>query len=171
MLDEYQRIKDLRRPVIDEINSCLHSIFNRCPNGLSIIISFSGYPEKKLPDWLSPEIKDRVDKRLLLLPPLSRDEILIFVKGILKHFRNPDSNVDDYFPFSQESIHAILKKIEEEAKKKKRQDEPKPRTIMQGFNMVLQEAEPLIEKGEIKIISAEFATKVLDGISLIEGES
>jgi len=171
MIDEYQRVKYLRRPMIEEINGCLHSIFNRCPNGLSIIISFSGYPEKKLPDWLSPEIKDRVDKRLLLLPPLSRDEILIFVKGILKHFRNPDSNVDDYFPFSQESIHAILKKIEEEAKKKKRQDEPKPRTIMQGFNMVLQEAEPLIEKGEIKIISAEFATKVLDGISLIEGES
>jgi hypothetical protein len=171
MIDEYQRIKDLRRPVIDEINSCLHSIFNRCPNGLSIIISFSGYPEKRLPEWLSPEIRDRIDKRYLLLPPLSRDEILTFVKDLLKHFRNPGSNVEEYFPFDQEAVHVILKKIEDEAKKKKRQDEPKPRTIMQSFNMVLQEAEPLIEKGEIKIISAEFANKVLEGISLIEEES
>jgi len=171
MIDEYQRIKDLRRPVIDEINSCLHSIFNRCPNGLSIIISFSGYPEKRLPEWLSPEIRDRIDKRHLLLPPLSKDEILTFVKDLLKHFRNPGSNVDEYFPFDQEAVHVILKKIEDEAKKKKRQDEPKPRTIMQCFNMVLQEAEPLIEKGEIKVVTAEFANKVLERISLIEEES
>jgi hypothetical protein len=171
MIDEYQRVKDLRKPVIDEINGCLHSIFNRCPNGISIIISFSGYPEKKLPDWLSPEIKDRIDKRYLLLPPLSGDETLIFIKDILKHFRSPESNVDDYFPFDRESVHVILKKIEDEAKKKKREDEPKPRTIMQSFNMVLREAEPLIEKGEIKVITAEFANKVLEGISLIEEES
>jgi hypothetical protein len=171
MIDEYQRVKNLRKPVIDEINGCLHSIFNRCPNGISIIISFSGYPEKKLPDWLSPEIKDRIDKRYLLLPPLSGDETLIFVKDILKHFRSPEANVDDYFPFEQKAVHVILKKIEDEAKKKKREDEPKPRTIMQCFNMVLQEAEPLIEKGEIRIISAEFANKVLERISLIEEES
>jgi len=171
MIDEYQRIENLRRPVIDEINGCLHSIFNRCPNGLSIIISFSGYPEKKLPEWLSREIRDRLDRRYLLLPPLSRDESLIFVKDILKHFRSPGSNIDDYFPFDREAVHIILKKIEDEAKNKKREDEPKPRTIMQSFNMVLQEAEPFIEKGEIKVINAEFVTKVLEGISLIEKES
>jgi hypothetical protein len=89
----------------------------------------------------------------------------------LKHFRNPGSNVDEYFPFDQEAVHVILKKIEDEAKKKKRQDEPKPRTIMQCFNMVLQEAEPLIEKGEIKVVTAEFANKVIERISLIEEES
>jgi hypothetical protein len=171
MLDEYQRIEGLKKPAIDEINGCLHSIFNRCPDGLSIIISFSGYPKKRLPDWLSSEIRDRLDKKHLLLPPLSKDEVLIFVRDIMKHFRSPGSNVDDYFPFNQESVKVILKKIEEEAKKKKRQDEPKPRTIMHSFNMVLREAEPLIEKGEMKTINSEFATRVLEGISLIEEES
>ena len=93
------------------------------------------------------------------------------MKDILKHFRSPGSNIDDYFPFDREAVHIILKKIEDEAKNKKREDEPKPRTIMQSFNMVLQEAEPFIEKGEIKVINAEFVTKVLEGISLIEKES
>ncbi len=48
---------------------------DKCPNGLSLVISFSGYPEgNRLPEWLSPEIKDRLDKKTLLLPPLSEGE-------------------------------------------------------------------------------------------------
>jgi hypothetical protein len=169
MIDEFQRIKDLRKPVIDEINSCLHSVFNRCPNGLSIIISFSGYPDKKLPEWLSPEIKDRLDRRHLLLPPLSKDEALTFIKDVLKHFRNPLSDIfDEYFPFNYESIYTIIKIIEDKAKKQKRHDEPKPRTIMRSFHMVLQEADLLIESGELKKIDSEFASHALEGISLTE---
>ena len=169
MIDEFQRIKDLRKTIIDEINSCLHSIFNRCPNGLSMTISFSGYPEKKLPEWLSPEIKDRLDRRHLLLPPLSKDEASTFIKDVLKHFRDSLSDIsDEFFPFTYESINTIIKVIEDKAKKQKRHDEPKPRTIMRSFHMVLQEADSLIEGGQLKKIDGEFASRTLEGISLIE---
>ncbi len=171
MIDEFQRIKDFRPSVINEINSCLHSIFNRCPNGLSIIISFSGYPEKKLPEWLSMEIKDRLDKKPLLLPPLTHEECLIFIKDLLNHYRIPETNPsDEYFPFTFKAIETIIKVIEENAKKCKRNDEPKPRTLMRAFDLVLREAEHLIEKGDLKIIDENFAIKVLNGISLIEEE-
>jgi len=169
MIDEFQRIEDLRKPVIDEINSCIHSVFNRCPNGLSIVISFSGYPEEKLPEWLSPEIRDRLSKRHFLLPPLSKDEALTFIKDVLKHFRNSSSNSsNEYFPFTHESTYAIIKTIEDMAEKCKRHDEPKPRTLMRSFHMVLEEADSMIESGQLKIIDSEFALRILKGVSLIE---
>jgi hypothetical protein len=168
MLDEYQRIGGFREPSRDEVNGCIHSIFNKCPNGLSIIISFSGYPEgNKFPKWLSPEIKDRLDKKPLLLPPLSEDEALTFIKDILKHFRNPFLTISEAcFPFTDDSALTIIKTIQ--AIKGKRHDEPKPRTIMHFSNLVLQEAEPLLESGELKIIDSDFVTKILHGISLTE---
>jgi len=173
MIDEYQRIEKLRKPAIDEINGCLHSIFNKCPNGLSIIISFSGYPEeRRLPLWLSPEIKDRIGiEKPLLLPPLSREEVFDFVEDILTHFRDPSSTVPDkYYPFSRETIQGVIDVIEDRAKRSKRKDEPKPRTIMQFFNTVLQEADILIEDGKMKAIDQEFVSMVLKDINLPEGE-
>lgn len=42
LLDELQRIDQLPTRVRDEINTGLHSTFNACPNGFSMILSFSG---------------------------------------------------------------------------------------------------------------------------------
>jgi len=168
IIDEYQRIEKLRKIAIEEINSCLHSIFNSFPNGLSIIISFSGYPEeKKLPYWLSPEIRDRLDKKPFLLPPLTDSESLIFIKDLLNHYR-PYSydNSNIFFPFTQDSVDTILKFIKNNAKKAKLQDEPKPRTLMHVFNLVLQEADTMIEYGKLDVIDNKFALKILSEISI-----
>lgn len=171
MIDEYQRIEKLRRPAIDQINGCLHSVFNKCPSGLSIIISFSGYPEeKRLPLWLSPEIKDRIGiEKPLLLPPLLPEECFVFVEDVLTHFRNPLLPVPDkHYPFKEEAIQKAIEIIEDKAKKSKRIDQPKPRTIMQVFNIILQEADLRIEDGEIKVIDEEFVSRVLEDVSLPE---
>ena len=171
MIDEYQRIEKLRRPAIDQINGCLHSIFNKCPNGLSIIISFSGYPEeKRLPLWLSPEIRDRIGiEKPLLLPPLLTEECFKFVEDILMHFRNPSSSISNkYYPFTAEAIQKAIEIIEDKAKKSKRIDQPKPRTIMQFFNLILQEADFRIENGEMEVIDQDFVSWVLSDINLPE---
>lgn len=173
MVDEYQRIEKLRRPAIDEINGCLHSIFNKCPNGLSIIISFSGYPEeRRFPAWLSSEIKDRIGiEKPLLLPPLLKEEVFEFVRDVLRHFRNPSSTVpEECFPFSKEAVEKIIEIIEDKAKEAKREDQPKPRTIMQFFDTVLREADPLIEEGKMEVIDPEFVDMVLRDVSLLEEE-
>ena len=49
LLDELQRIDHLPRRVADEINTGLHSTFNACPTGFSMILSFSGRPTETLP--------------------------------------------------------------------------------------------------------------------------
>lgn len=167
MIDEFQRLEKCRVPVQEEVNGCLHSIFNRCPNSLSIMISFSGHPEeKKLPPWLSQEIKDRIGiEKVLLLPPLRSDEAFKFIEDVLKYFRNPESDISNpLFPFTKESVSEVIKIIE--AKK----DELKPRRIMQYFKAVLEEAEPKIEKGNMKVIDTNFIKEVLKDRAFLDQE-
>lgn len=157
MIDEYQRIRDCRPQSRVGINACLHSIFNRCPNSLTIVISFSGKPESnKFPAWLSPELRDRIGiEKVFLLPPLSTPETEKFVLDALAHFRNSGSNSTRvYFPFTPDSLREVIKIIVERG-------QLKPRSIMQFFNAVLEEADPRIEAGEMKDIDVKFVRDAL----------
>lgn len=169
MIDEFQRIEDCRPSALREINSCLLSIFNRCPNSLTMIISFSGYPdEANLPSWLSPEIKDRVGiNPFFLLPPLSEDDAFLFVKDILCHFRDQSTNIqNELFPFNEKSIGKVIKLIKEKAKESNRSDQPKPRTIMQFFDKVLKIAYPQLKTNRIEIINSDLIDEILRDINL-----
>jgi hypothetical protein len=158
LIDEYQRIKSCRSAVRDEINTAIHSVFNRAPKNLSIVISFSGRPEeKRWPEWLSPEIRDRIGviSNVLLLPPLGHDEAGHFVRDVLGFFRSEGAVCDRFFPFTQDSVHEVLKLMQQ------KKVELKPRAIMQFFTVVLEEAEPKIESGDLKEISPKLVQEVL----------
>ena len=156
LLDELQRIDHLPRRVADEINTGLHSTFNACPTGFSMILSFSGRPTETLPDWFSPELKDRIGRtKVMILPPMQVTEALTFVRDVLAHSRLPErTDIDPYFPFSENTCRMIIEDIE-------KNDELKPRAIMQAFNAVLSEADPQIEAKEIQVVSPDLVTKVL----------
>ena len=167
MLDEFQRIERAGSRICDEINTGLHSTFNACPNGLSLFLSFSGKPQPNgLPPWFSPELRDRIGRtKVMILPPMLPQDALVFVKDVLIQHRIPEYiQTSPYFPFGEETCKAIIEEIQ-------KNDELKPRSIMQAFNAVLQEAEPKIEAGEIEIITPEFARRVLaDYIVLKDNE-
>jgi hypothetical protein len=166
MLDEYQRIKLCRTPAQSEINGCVHALFNRCPNSLTILISFTGKPEeKKLPTWISGEIRDRIGiEKVFLLPPLSDDEAREFVRDVLFHFRNPsEDRSDEFFPFTPKAVDKILQMIRERA-------QMKPRSIMQFFNAVLEEAEPRVEAGEMNIINDTFVIETLKDRVIVDDD-
>jgi len=157
MIDEFQYIKDCRPPAQEGITSCLRSVFNRCPKSLSIIISFSGRPEaKKMPPWLPRELSDIIGiEPVLLLPPLTSTDAFKFIQDLLAYFRNPQSNIsNDFFPFTKETVEEIIGIVVKKAKLK-------PRSVMQFFDAVLREAEPQLERGEISIITPDFAKNVL----------
>jgi len=156
LLDELQRINKGSKRVREEINTGLHSTFNACPTGFSMILSFSGHPSAKLPDWFSPELKDRMGRtRVLILPPMQPSDALCFVRDVLAHARPSDlENVEPYFPFSEQSCCAIIENVQAE-------DELKPRAIMQAFNAVLQDAEFEIESGNMPVVTVDFARSVL----------
>ena len=163
LLDELQRIDKLAPRIRNEINTGLHSTFNACPTGLSMILSFSGQPSEILPEWFSPELKDRVGRtKVMILPPMQIADALQFVKDVLAHARPSEStNVDPYFPFSEKTCRMIIEDIQ-------KNDELKPRAIMQTFNAVLVEADPLIEAKEIEFATPELARKVLQELVQFE---
>ena len=139
VVDEFQLVGDCRQATIHEITGSLHSVFNRTPNNLTLFISFSGNPEKKFPSWVSRELTDRIGiERVILLPPLTTDEAVQFLCDVLHHFRAPEDRVTRPFPFEQETVHEILRLIQ------KSKCELKPRTLMQAFTTVLEEADPFV---------------------------
>ena len=166
IVDEFQYIKSCRPPAQEEITSCLRSVFNRCSKSLSIIISFSGRPEaKKMPPWLPRELSDIIGiEPVLLLPPLTSDDAFKFVQDLLTYFRDPHSNTsDNLFPFAKETVEEIIRIIDKKAKLK-------PRSIMQFFDAVLKEAELLLEKGDLRVITPDFAKDVLKDRVLLDQE-
>ena len=155
IIDEFQRIEKTGR-LVAEINTGLHSVFNSCPTGLSLLLSFSGTPDKKLPPWFSPELKDRIGMtKVMILPPMMRDEALVFVKDLLAHFRPVGyDHKAPLFPFSSAACEAIISAIEKVG-------DIEPRAIMQAFNAVLEEADSLLETGKMKTIDSEFVKGVI----------
>ncbi len=170
LLDEFQRIEKLPNRLLQDISAGLHSTFNATPTGLAIVLSFSGKPERTLPKWLTPELRDRVSRtRVLILPPMISDEGLVFVKDVLARFRTPEypQTTDPYFPFTEASCRTILDIIQQH-------EELKPRSIMSAFKAVLEEAEELIESKQIEAISSDFAKRVLRDyvpVSELNGDS
>ena len=163
LLDELQRIERLPRRIRDEINTGLHSTFNACPSGFSMILSFSGRPTEALPAWFSPELKDRIGRtKVMVLPPMQTDDALSFVRDVLARSRpSAHADVDPFFPFSEAACRIVIDDIQQN-------DELKPRAIMQAFNAVLQEADPQMEEGEVTIVSPEMAKQVLAELVQLE---
>jgi hypothetical protein len=157
ILDEYQRIERCSPSVAREINAGLHSLFNACPAGLTIIISFSGSPDaKRLPDWLSPELRDRIGAtKVMILPPFQAPEALHFIAEVLAHFRIPGSTTTDpFFPFTKGACEYVIGFL---AKK----GDLRPRIIMHAMNAILEAADSLIEKQSMLQIDRDFSESVL----------
>jgi len=164
IIDEFQRIKKAGARGLEDINSGLHSTFNACPNALTLVLSFSGRPQPTgLPDSFSRELRDRIGRtKVLVLPPMSADEALRFVCEILSQFR-PSTDAQStapFFPFTEASCKAIIAEIQAKG-------EMKPRSLMNALNAVLQEADPLIEKKQLDVISIDFAKKTLESYSVV----
>jgi hypothetical protein len=166
LLDEFQRIASVRPALREEINTGLHSTFNACPTGLSMVLSFSGRPERDFPAWFSPELRDRIGRtKVIILPPLRSDEALEFVRDVLAQFRSLEAyGADPYFPFTDAACRAVIDEVAETA-------ELKPRAIMQAFDAVLRETEADIQAGDLDVITPTVAKRILaESLSLTASE-
>jgi hypothetical protein len=150
ILDEFQRIDECSGKVKEEINAGLRAAFNACPYGLSLFISFSGNPQKGLPSWFGRELRDRIGRtKIFVLPPMRSDEALTFVSDVLHHFRPAGfDRSEPCFPFTQEAVQAILAETAKTS-------ELRPRAIMHAMSAVLEEADGLIERGELARIDRD----------------
>ena len=98
----------------------------------------------------------------MILPPMQMTDALKFVRDVLAHARPSEStSIDPYFPFSEQTCRVIIEDIQ-------KNDELKPRAIMQAFNAVLLEADFLIEAKEIQVVLPDLAKKALAELAQLE---
>jgi hypothetical protein len=138
IIDEVQRVEELPPAARRSVLSGLVGVFNRCPTGLTMLMSYTGTPkEGSLPDWITEDLKDRIGlERPMLLPPLRSDEAMILIRELLARFRIPGAaDLGPFHPFDESAIEALVRAL---AKK----NDLKPRSIMETMDASLRHLEP-----------------------------
>jgi hypothetical protein len=162
ILDEVQRVEDLPGVAQKSVLSGLVGVFNRCPTGLTVFLSYTGAPQEKgLPAWIPPDLKDRIGlERPMLLPPLSSDDALLLVRELLEHFRLPGPPpTNPYHPFERHSIEVLIRALE-------KGDDLKPRRLMEALDASLRYSEPNLRSGAITTVGVDILKESLSSFSL-----
>ena len=132
MIDEFQRVGELRPNIINQVNSSLHTVFNAHPTGLQLMLTFSFGKKENVFYLLSAELKSRAEPQSISLDVLGREEAVAFLSDLLGQFRINKDDPRPLYPFSQAAINTMLMTI---AQKKTLT----PRRIMLYANHVLTE--------------------------------
>lgn len=132
MIDEFQRIGELRSPIISQVNSSLHTVFNAHPTGLQLLLTFSFGKKENVDYLLSPELKSRAELQSINLDVLSLEDSMIFLEDLLGQFRIQPDQGNPTYPFSQVAANEMLLAIS-------RNKSLTPRRIMLYANHILTE--------------------------------
>jgi hypothetical protein len=133
LIDEYQRIGELKTSSRFEINAGMHTFYNANPTALSIILSFSFGNKENVAFLLSNELKSRSEPEAISLDVLNREQAVDFLRDLLAQFRI-EQDGRWAFPFSPQGLHTLIDYI---AQRKSLT----PRRLMLYANHVLTEHE------------------------------
>lgn len=162
MIDEFNRIDDVRREDYRAaIRLGLHKVFNRTSRNFCFVLACSTRSIDDIYTILGDALRDRlsVSAPPMRIEPLRMDEAEQFIKELLENFRPPQTKVpENHFPFSIEAVRYILSHM-------LTNNVPlTPRKVMDFHEFVLHEGEDLIKRGEVKVVSPEYASKCFDKI-------
>ena len=153
MIDEFQRIGMLRRSSLEEINTGLHTYFNDCPLGLSLLLSFSFGSANSIPYHLNEELVSRADPHVFTIPALTKEAGIQFLKDLVEASRDANSDA----AIGADVYASIVGHISEYGK-------ITPRSLMHAASLVFSEASLDIEDGIISGIEPDYVRTTLDNL-------
>ncbi len=110
LLDEYQRIGELKTSTRAGINAGMHGYFNANPSGLEMFLSFSFGRQENVAYLLTGELKSRAAPETLNLDVLSKAEALEFIQELLDTFRlKPDGHWA--YPLTPKALESMVEHI------------------------------------------------------------
>ncbi len=110
LLDEYQRIGELKTSTRAEINAGMHGYFNANPSSLELFLSFSFGRQENVGYLLSGELKSRAALDTISLDALSEPEALELLHVLLDRFRlEQDDNWAH--PFTPDALRDLVARI------------------------------------------------------------
>jgi hypothetical protein len=132
LLDEYQRIGEVKPQVRLEINTAVHTFFNDNASGLELVLTFSFGRQENVNFLLSNELRSRADPDTITLEVLSQVEAREFIRDLLGEFR---IRADERwaYPFSPEAVDIIIRHVADRR-------QITPRRLMKLADYVLRES-------------------------------
>jgi hypothetical protein len=147
LLDESQRIIDLRPTSRNRIQTGLESLFNRCPHSLSIILAYSGRQPQKIERILSGALISRRGSSYgVSISPIEAGDAKTFVEQLFSSFRLEGYTGDPFFPFSTQAIDRVIRTIQDE------KWYMKPRNLMNLLDRITSDYEIAILDNDLAVI-------------------
>jgi len=111
-VDEFQRIADLPARKRESLLKAMVSLFNACPAGLHLVLSFSVAQQATVAALLPPDLQSRaMTFPMLTLPFLSRADAVDFLQDLFKNFQIQPQSLKTH-PFLPDALDAVVEHAE-----------------------------------------------------------
>ncbi len=135
LIDELQRVGSLRQERRAVLFRNLAALFNHCPKGIHLFLSFSVAQQDSMLNLIPEDLLARSRTfPILALPYLTREGAKEFVTDLLSLFHARREHPVGY-PFSPQALDRVLENVVKE-----KEGRVTPRALMEAFGGVLQQS-------------------------------
>jgi hypothetical protein len=156
LLDEIQELAEIKGARLDEARGGLHKVFDRNPQGLTMVLSFTTATQVAVSRIIGETLFDRRSE-ILSLPPIETAEAVELITGLVRAWSTDEDRAP--YPFTEEAIEAGVAEIA------KRNRQLTPRAVIRGFAHVLREADLDLEDSVISVADADYVRDKLSSSS------
>lgn len=147
LLDEIQELGQLSQARLDEAVGGLHKVFDRNTENLTLVFCFTTMAQGTIAKVIGPTLYERRSE-ILTLPPMSREEAVQFIHGLLAEWSIEPARAP--FPFQGGVVEAVVDNLPQH-------DGYIPRDLIRAFDVIMRAADLDIEDNEITEIDAAYA--------------
>jgi hypothetical protein len=153
LVDETQEFADLTASRRAEAVGGLHKVFDRNPEGLTMVLSFTAAAQDTMTDIIGGPLTDRVNDTIALAA-ITRTDAEDLIVGLMEHWAIDPA--DAPAPFTRPAISAVVAALENHM------PELTPRGVITAFDGILRNADLDIEDGSITAIDEAYALQHLN---------
>jgi hypothetical protein len=160
-LDELQNLTQLSSRAKAKVQGGIERVFNKCPNNLSLVLAYSGRQQDRISNLVSSAFISRIGaQRRIAIPLMEKTDAVAFVADLLQAFRsNTTEGTADFSPFDRQTVEEVIGYMETQGW------HLKPRTIMECFRSILEEAEAEAASGQRVAVDLHLAKEVLQRLA------
>jgi hypothetical protein len=148
LVDEVQELADLTEKKRAEAIGGLHKVFDKNPDGLTMVLSFTAASQATMLSLIGGPLADRAND-IIALPAITPDEAVGLITGLIKHWSANAATAPA--PFQEAAITAVVDALDCDL------PELSPRSVILAFDGILREAEFDIEEGTMTTIDPAYA--------------
>ena len=145
MLDDFQRVGELRKGKRNDILAGIRTVLNNCPASLTIILSFKFGIATEVKTYLSEELRDVSDPQAIMIPALEKHEAEEFLNDLIEKVRLPGAACR----IMPEAVGALIERASTVGTLK-------PRLLTKTANLLFSEGAMDVSDGVIDSIDAGY---------------